>query len=381
MLMELVATSTFGLEAVVRRELESLGAKVIKTEDGKVTYLGDERMVVKSNLWLRCADRVYIKAGEFRAESFEELFQQVKAIPWENYIPADGAFPVTGTSVKSTLHSVPSCQSIIKKAIVSHLSEVYLIEHFDESAAVYKVRFSILKDVVTVLIDTSGAGLHKRGYRVKDVEAPIKETLAAALVKLSFWRGGTVPPRMLVDPCCGSGTILIEAALMARGIAPGLGRSFASEQWPMIPANIWKEERTKAYDSIDHDRELLIKGFDIDKKAIDACKANAVEAGVDGDISFSKMDMRKFRGDEHNGIIITNPPYGERIGDPGKSAAIYEKLASICAKDPTWSVFVITTDKDLEKNYFHRKADRRRKLYNGRLETTYYQFYGKKPIE
>ena len=238
----------------------------------------------------------------------------------------DGAFPVVGTSVKSTLHSVPSCQSIIKKAIVSRLSDFYCVDRFEESGAEYRVRFSILKDHVTVMLDTSGSGLHKRGYRVRDVAAPMKETLAAALVQLSYWKDGAMrpekyrndPPRMLVDTCCGSGTILIEAAMMARNIAPGLNRSFAAMKWDWIPESLWKEERKKAFQEVDYDGELLIKGFDIDERAVEAARENAEEAGVGDDIRISKMDMKKFRAEEDHGIIITNPPYGERIGDDEK---------------------------------------------------------------
>lgn len=383
---ELIATATFGLEAVVKMELQDLGYIVVKVEDGKVTFIGDERAIVHTNMWLRTADRVYIKIAEFKAETFEELFQQVRAIGWEDFLTVDAAFPVVGTSVKSTLHSVPSCQSIIKKAIVSRLSDFYVQNHFDETGANYRIRFSILKNHVTLLLDTSGAGLHKRGYRAVDVAAPMKETLAAALVKLSFWKEGVMRrdkdnpdhmSRILVDPCCGSGTILIEAAMMARNIAPGLNRKFAAMAWDFIPEELWNEERQAAYNAVDYDSEVIIKGFDINGKAIAAAMANAMEAGVEEDISFSRMDMRKFRADESNGIIITNPPYGERIGDKEAIHKIYERLKEIIEKDPTWSLFMITTDREVEK-IFDRKADRRRKLYNGRLQTTYYQFHGQK---
>ena len=245
MKLELVATATFGLEAVVRREIEALGYKIIKTEDGRVTYMGDERAIVRSNLWLRTADRVYVRMGEFKATEFEDLFQQTKALDWESIIPLEGAFPVVGGSVKSVLHSVPACQKIIKKAVSVRLSEFYCREMMPETGAEYRIRFIAHKDQFLLLMDTSGAGLHKRGYRVRDVAAPMKETLAAALVQLSFYR----KDRVLVDPCCGSGTIPIEAALIARNIAPGLGRSFASEGWDITPAALWKEERRLAYEA------------------------------------------------------------------------------------------------------------------------------------
>lgn len=375
MKIELIATASFGLEAVVRREIEALGYKVLKTEDGRITYLGDERAIVRSNLWLRTADRVYVRMGEFNTKTFEELFQEVKAFPWEKYITVDGCFPVVGTSVKSELHSVPACQSIVKKAVVSRLGAVYNKQVLPESGAEYRIRFSALKNKFTLMIDTSGAGLHKRGYRIKDVEAPIKETLAAAIVQLSFYR----PDKILVDTCCGSGTIPIEAAMIARNIAPGLGRSFACSDWQIIPGNIWKEEKKFAYEAGDFEKELRIKAIDIDTDAIKAAEANADEAGVLDDIEFFRMDMTSWKPEGEYGVIITNPPYGERIGDRKAIERIYKKLGKVLVEEPTWSMFMITTDRDIEKKFFGRKADRRRKLYNGRLETQLYQYHGVKP--
>lgn len=372
MKLELIATATFGLEAVVRREIEALGYKIIKTENGKVTYTGDERAIVRSNLWLRTADRVLLKMAEFEAREFEELFQQTKALPWEQLIPVDGRFTVTGTSVKSTLHSVPACQSIVKKAIVEKLKEFYSVEIFEETGAEYTVKATILKDRVTLTVDTSGIGLHKRGYRTSDVTAPIKETLAAAMIQLSFWRDD----RLLVDTCCGSGTIPIEAAMIGRNIAPGINRNFASEGWDFIPENIWKEERKAAFEAMDYDKELNIYGFDINAKAVEAARANAEEAGVDDCIIFKKADVRKLRTEGKNGIIITNPPYGERIGEKKEIDEIYDAFFRYFKENPDWSLFMITTDKEVEKKVMGRKADRRRKLYNGRLETCYYQFHG-----
>lgn len=374
MRLELIATATFGLEAVVKREIQNLGYKILKSEDGKITYMGDERAIVKSNLWLRSADRVLLKMAEFKAMEFEELFQQTKALPWEELIPIDGKFTVTGTSVKSKLHSVPACQSIVKKAIVERLKEYYCIDHFEETGAAYTVKTTILKDNVTLTVDTSGAGLHKRGYRARDVAAPIKETLAAAMVQLSFWR----EDRLMMDPCCGSGTVPIEAAMIGRNIAPGLNRSFACEGWELIPPEMWKEERKAAYDAINYDTSLRIFAFDIDPKAIEAAKENAIEAGVDDCIVFKCMDMRKIQANEPRGIIITNPPYGERIGEAKQIEAIYKKYNEFFKKNPTWSLFMITTDKTVEKKIMERPADRRRKLYNGRLEVCYYQFHGAK---
>lgn len=374
MRLELIATATFGLEAVVKREIEQLGYRILKTEDGKVTYMGDERAIVRSNLWLRSADRVLLKMAEFEAREFEELFQRTKALDWEQLVPLDGKFTVTGTSVKSRLHSVPACQKIVKKAIVEKLKEFYDVETFPETGAQYTVKVTILKDRVTLTIDTSGAGLHKRGYRQADVAAPIKETLAAALVQLSFWKAG----RILVDPCCGSGTIPIEAAMIGRNIAPGLNRSFACEEWELIEKDIWREEKKAAFQAIDYNAELEIYGYDINGRAVRAAMENAQEAGVDDCIVFRRQDVAKLEPTGGNGIIIVNPPYGERIGEEAQIKEIYKALGGFLKDYPDWSLFMITTDKEAEERVAGRKADRRRKLYNGRLETCYYQFHGQR---
>ncbi|MDF2654104.1 MAG: methylase [Bacillota bacterium] len=373
--LELIATATFGLEAVVKREIENLGYKVLKSEDAKITFLGDERAVVKSNLWLRCADRVLVKLGEFDALTFEELFQQTKALPWEEWIPEDGKFTVTGTSVKSKLHSVPDCQAIVKKSIVEKLKETYHCQWFQETGPEFIIKVTLLKDRATITLDTSGAGLHKRGYRVKDVAAPIKETLAAAMVQLSFWKEG----RLLLDPFCGSGTIPIEAALIGRNIAPGLNRKFAAEQWPAIPSHLWKEEKKAAFEAINNDADIRIIGSDILPAAVMAARENAMEAGVDDCIDFHIRPLKEVRFDENYGIMIANPPYGERIGEKDAIRRIYADLKKLYEKNPTWSLYLVTTDKEFEALTFGRPADRRRKLYNGRLEVTYYQYYGEKP--
>ena len=387
MKLELVATATFGLEAVVRREIEALGYRVLKTEDGRVTYMGDERAIVRSNLWLRSADRVYLRMGEFKAVTFEELFQQTGAIAWEEIIPADGSFPVVGGSVKSALHSVPACQSIIKKAVANRLSGFYCRDIMPETGAEYRIRFIAHKDSFLLLVDTSGAGLHKRGYRVKDVAAPIKETLAAALVQLSFYR----KDRVLVDTCCGSGTIPIEAAMIARNIAPGLSRIFSSMAWDLIPQEVWKEEKRLAYETADFDADISITGMDIDRRAVSAASANAEEAGVSDDIDFVCMDMtswepgagipRGVTAGEH-GIVISNLPYGQRIGTSEDNLRIYRHFARLMKECPEWSFFLITSDKELEKEIERqtgRRADRRRKLYNGQIETQFYQYHGIRP--
>lgn len=370
----ITATATFGLEAVVRREVEALGYEDIKTENGKVTFRGGPEAVAKANLHLRCADRVLINVGEFEARDFTELFDRIKEIPWEEYIDRDGRFPVSCTTVKSTLHNPPAVQSISKKAIASRLGEVRGMDMVPEKGALYPVKVSILKDKVNVTIDTSGEGLHKRGYRKANVDAPIKETMAAALVSLSFWNRD----RILVDPCCGSGTIPIEAAMMARNIAPGLSRSFISEEWSIIGREVWKEERRLAFSEIDYDACPDIRGCDINPRAVKAAIANAEEAGVDDCINFRVADVADMKAEGNNGVIITNPPYGKRIGEREEIAKVYKALGSFCRKNRDWSLFMITTDPRAEQKVMGRKADRRRKLYNGRLETTYYQFHGQR---
>ena len=379
MIMHLIATTTFGLEAVVRREIEALGLRVEKTENGKVTFLGDERALVRANLWLRCADRVMIRMGEFEAQESEALFQQVKAIPWENYIPPDAKFTVHVSTVKSQLRSEPINQKTVKKAMVLRLGEIYGIEQFPETGALYDIYVSLLKDRVTISMDTSGTGLHKRGYRKASVPAPIKETLASAMVQLSFWN----PDRVLIDPCCGSGTIAIEAAMIGRNIAPGLGRSFAAEQWDFIDAALWKEERQTAYAAMNYEKELTIFASDIDPKAVAAVRQNAEDAGVDDCIVIGRCDLRDAvsRFDDKQfpagAVIISNLPYGVRISNDRALKHIYDTLAD-WVESPDASFYFITPEKNFEK-LLRRKADRRRKLYNGNIETTFYQFYGKRP--
>ncbi len=374
MKLELIATATFGLEAVVKREIENLGYKILKSEDGKITFLGDERAVVRANLWLRSADRVQIKMAEFMAYEFEDLFQQMKGIAWEEWIPIDGKFIMNGSSVKSKLSSVPACQSVAEKAVVERLKEAYGVDYFQKSGALYDIKITLLKDRVTVTLDTTGPGLHKRGYRQHSVEAPIKETLAAAMLQLSFWK----KDRILTDPCCGSGTIPIEAAMIARNIAPGISRSFACEEWDAIPGKLWKEERKAAFELIDNECSPKIFGLDINPAAIEAAKANAEAAGVEDCIRFAAADVAAMRTKSLGGVIVTNPPYGERIGDKQGIEKIYEAYRRFFRENPTWSLFVVTADKSIEKK-LERQADRRRKLYNGRMEVCYYQFHGEKP--
>ena len=379
--IELIASATFGLEAIVKREILSLGYEITDSRNGRLTYLGDLRAIVRSNLWLRCADRVYVKMGEFTAKTFEELFQAARSIPWEEWLPVNAHFSVSGSSARSVLHSVPACQSIVEKAIVTRLSGVYGVERFAKNGPVYAVRFMAQKDEFVLMIDTSGPGLHDRGYRVKDVPAPIKETMAAALVSLSFFK----PGRMLWDPFCGSGTIAIEAAMMARNIAPGLTRKFDCSWWENIPEQIWKEEKAAAYRAIDSNAQFKIIATDIDSRAIRAAKRNAEEAGVDDCIEFAVRDIAEGLPslddapdvDLERGVIIANPPYGKRIGEAELLPGIYGALRCFLKDRPAWSLFLITSDKDFEKA-MGRPADRRRKLYNGDLEVCYYQYYGEK---
>ena len=373
---ELIATTAFGLEAVVRREIEALGYEIVKTEDGRITFLSDKLGIARANIWLRSADRVYLKMAEFKATTFEELFNEVKKVEWGKIIPISGAFPVIGNSVKSKLHNTPSCQSIIKKAVATSMSGSYGEHEFKEDGSEYKIRFSALKDVFVIGIDTSGIGLHKRGYRVKETSAPMKETLASALVQLSFWK----KDKTLIDTCSGSGTILIEAAMIGRNIAPGISRKFVSEEWEIFKDDEWKNARKEAYEAIDYESPLSIYGYDIDKEAIKASLMNAEEAGVLEDIIFINKDLKEINieGFGDFGVIITNPPYGERIGNRKEIEKIYKALKHISEKNHTWSIFMITIDREVE-SYLGRKADRRRKLYNGRLETQYYQFHGIKP--
>lgn len=375
MRVELIATTTFGLEAVAKREIQALGYEILKVEDGKVTYLADERGIVRSNLWLRTPDRILMKIDEFKALEFEDLFQRVKGYPWEELIPIDGKFTVNGSSVKSKLSSVPACQSVVKKAIVERMKDFYSIDRFEETGAEYTVKVTLLKDRATITVDTTGVGLHKRGYRVTPVAAPMKETMAAALVMLSFWK----PGRLLVDPCCGSGTIPIEAAMIGMNIAPGLGRTFACQEWEFIDEKLWKEERKLAYEAIDYDADIRIKARDINPEALEAARENAEEAGVDDCIDFEVADIETLEAEEENGIIITNPPYGERIGEEAGIKKIYSKLKRFFKENEDWSLFIITTDEGLEEKVMGREANRRRKLFNGRLKTCYYQFHGSKP--
>ncbi|MFT9498273.1 THUMP domain-containing class I SAM-dependent RNA methyltransferase [Anaerosolibacter sp.] len=371
---ELIATATFGLEEMVKLEVKQLGYEDVKVENGRVIFTADEAAIPKTNLWLRTADRVLLKMGEFEARSFEELFQKTKAIPWEEWIPENGKFPVIGKSVKSQLFSVPDCQAIVKKAVVERLKSVYNVEWFQEDGPEYEIEVALLKDVVTLTIDTSGAGLHKRGYRAKANEAPLKETLAAAMVMISRWR----EDRVLIDPFCGSGTIAIEAALIGRNMAPGLERKFTAESWPRVPEQLWKEARKEALKAIRQDVDIHILASDMDPKAIKIAEENAYQAGVDDCITFKVQDMAQIASDGKYGYIICNPPYGERLGEKKEVERLYKRMGQVFSKFDTWSMYVITSEEQFEALY-GKKASKKRKLYNGRIKVDYYQFFGPKP--
>ena len=374
--IELIATTTFGLEAIVKRELENLNFEVKEVDNGKVTFYSDFQGIARANLWLRCADRVLWKFGEFKALTFDELFDKTLALPWSDYIPQDGKFTVLGQSVKSKLFSISDSQAIVKKAIVENLKDKYNISWFKETGDEYTVKVSLLNDIATLTLDTSGESLHKRGYRIQPVTAPIKETLAAAMVLLSYW----TPERILQDPFCGSGTIPIEAAMIGRNIAPGLQRDFASKHWHFIDEDLWREEIRSAYQKINYDIELKIRASDIDEDSVKAAIENADEAGVLDSIEFEHSNFKYAIYDGDYGIFITNPPYGERLSNDNDLSEIYEEMKKLFRKLTTWSKYVITDEEDFEK-IIKFKADRKRILFNGRIKTTYYQFYGPRPNE
>lgn len=372
--IELIATATFGLEAVVKKELLALGYEELSVENGKVTFKATEKDIPIANLWLRTADRVLLKMGEFKATSFEELFEKTKALPWEEWITEDGEFTVKGKSVKSKLYSISDCQAIVKKAVVEKLKTKYKTEWFKETGPKFTIEVSLLKDVATLTIDTSGQGLHKRGYRTKTVEAPLKETLAAGLVLLSYWN----KDRLLIDPFCGSGTIPIEAAMIGKNIAPGLNRNFAAEEWPRVKKEYWREARRQAWDRMLKDVKLNIIGCDIDEEAIKAARENANNIGLEEDILFIRKNFRNFDFKDKYGVIICNPPYGERIGDREEVFQLYKNMGKIFRKLSTYSIYILTSNENFERLY-GKKADKKRKLYNGRIKVDYYQYYGPRP--
>lgn len=372
----LISPCFFGVEKMLANEIKSLGFEIVKTEDGRVTYKTDEYGIAKANIWLRCAERVHLKVAEFEAKSFDELFEGTKRINWAKYIPYGAQFPITkASSIKSKLHSVPDIQSIVKKAVVESLKKSYLeTGRLKEDKEKYPIYVFIHKDKVTLTIDTTGVALHKRGYREKANKAPIRETLAAAIMYLTPWR----PGRTLVDPMCGSGTLLIEAAMMGINMAPGLNREFISEKWRTLDKKIWWDTRKEAYDLMKEDLDFKIYGYDIDEDVIEIARENAEIAGVEDYIEFKVADATEFKSDEEYGFIVTNPPYGERLEDVDTVKMLYKRLGYAFRKLKNWSYYLITSYEDFE-NEFGQDATKKRKLYNGMLKSYLYQYPGPKP--
>ena len=375
-LQQFISPCHFGMEAILKREIYDLGYDIVKVEDGRVTYEGDMETICRANIHLRTTERVLLKVGEFHAETFDELFEAVKAIPWENYLPVDAKFWVTkASSVKSKLFSPSDIQSIVKKAIVERLKTYYEVNWFEETGASYPLRVFLNKDEVTIGIDTSGESLHKRGYRVLSSKAPITETLAAALIMLTPWR----KDRILVDPFCGSGTFPIEAAMMAANIAPGLNRNFLCEDWKnLISRKYWYQVKEEAQDIMDLNVQTDIQGYDLDGTIVKYARENAVRAGVDKLIHFQQRDVKELSHPKKYGFIITNPPYGERLEEKENLPALYETIGARYKELDSWSMYLITAYKDAER-YIGREADKNRKIYNGMMKTYFYQFMGPKP--
>lgn len=374
--VELIAPCHFGLEAVLKREILNLGYEISRVEDGKVTFLGDMEAIAYSNVFLRTAERVLLKVGAVHAETFDELFEKTKALPWEEYIPRNGKFWVAkATSIKSKLFSPSDIQSIMKKAIVERLKKVYGIEWFEESGASYPIRVTFMKDEAVIGIDTSGVSLHKRGYRQMTAKAPITETLAAALIMLTPWN----KDRILVDPFCGSGTFPIEAAMMAANIAPGMNREFLAETWEnLIPKKCWYDAMDEANEMADTKIEVDIQGYDIDGDVVKAARSNAKLAGVDHLIHFQRRPVSELNHPKKYGFVITNPPYGERIEEKANLPGLYREIGESFRRLDSWSEYVITSYEEAEK-YIGRRADKNRKIYNGMIKTYFYQFLGPKP--
>lgn len=372
--IELIATAAFGLESIVARELKKLGYDNLIVENGRVLFPTDELGICRTNLWLRSSDRVLLKMGSFKARTFEELFQQTKGLPWEEWLPEDANFPVQGKSIKSQLFSVSDCQAIVKKAIVERLKVSYRRSWFEETGPRYQIEVALLNDIVTLTIDTSGLGLHKRGYRQLAGQAPLKETLAAAMLQLSYWH----KDRALIDPFCGTGTIPIEAAFIAQNRAPGLKRSFAAEKWPRIPKSLWQDAWQEALDLWNRNVPLHIYGSDIDPNALSLARTHAMEAGVDDVIHFQRLPVADVRSRFKYGHMIANPPYGERLGAGTEIERLYLELGATFNRLENWSLHMLTTHQFPER-LIGRRWDKSRKLYTGRLECHYFQFLGPRP--
>ncbi len=370
----MIATAAFGIEAVVGQEIKELGFENVQVENGRVRFTTDEAGICKANLWIRCAERVFVEVASFKARTFEQLFDKTYAVDWAKYIPADGEFPVNAKSVKSQLFSLSDIQRICKKASSKKLGQAYKMDWLPENGAKYPILVGILKDEVTISIDTSGTGLHKRGYRAMGNEAPLKETLAAALLRISRWK----PFIPLIDPMCGTGTIAIEAAMMGRNIAPGLNRNFVSEDWDWIPDDLWKEAKKEAYAAIDFDVEMDIQAYDINGRTIKIARDNAEKAGVEEDIHFQQRDAKDLNSKKKYGYIISNPPYGERLSDKKSAEALYKMMGKVYEDLDTWSKYILTSHEEFEPCY-GKKSTKNRKLYNGRIKCYFYQYFGPKP--
>lgn len=374
MKLDIIATATFGLEAVVAQELKELGYGDLKIEHGRVEFKGKERDICLANLWLRSADRVRLKMAEFEAKTFDQLFAGVKEIPWPDILPVEARFPVEGKSVKSQLSSVPACQSVTKKAIVERMKQKTGIKQFAETGPLYKIEVALLKDIATISIDTTGPGLHKRGYREPGSTAPLKETLAAALVNLARWK----PDIPLIDPFCGSGTIPIEAGLIGTNTAPGLNRNFAGEEWPQLGKKLWKASRDEAFSKINKERDYYIMGYDFDPKAVRISRKNSSRAGLEEVIHFQEQELPELNSRKKYGKLICNPPYGERLEEVKNAEDLYKKMGKVFNKLDTWSFYVLSAHPGFER-FFGKKASKKRKLFNGNIRVDYYQFFGPAP--
>lgn len=372
--VKLIATAAMGIEALVAREVKELGYENVQVENGKIIFEAEEKAICRANLWLRTANRIKLVVGEFKAVTFDELFEKTKALPWGDLIPENGEFPVIGKSVKSTLFSVSDCQAIVKKAVVESMKKTYKSSWFDEDGPFYRIEVAILKDQVTLTIDSSGSGLHKRGYRYLHSEAPLKETMAAAMIMLTNWK----PDRPFWDPFCGSGTLPIEAAMIGQNIAPGFNRDFASQEWDWIGERNWQEAMEEVEDLANYDQPLEIIGTDIDHNMVDLSINNAKEAGFGDLFQFKQMQVRDISTNLEYGCVVGNPPFGERLGELTEVEQMYRDMGRALAKLDTWSVYMLTSHEGFEQLY-GKKASKKRKLYNGNIKTNFYQFFGPRP--
>jgi len=371
---DIIASTTFGMEYVVKKEAQKLGFSNIEVSNGQVRFEGEFKDIAKANIYLRSAERVYLLVGEFDATDFDMLYEKTKELNWSDLMPKNAEFPVSGNSVKSELHSVPTCQSIIKKAVVDNMKESYHKDWFKEDGPKYKIKFTIYKDKVLLMLDTSGEGLHKRGYRDLSTTAPLQETIAAGMINLSRWN----KDRILIDPFCGSGTIPIEAAMIAKNQAPGLYRNFAAERWPIFPVTAWNEVKRKARSEIEDVEPRLIIGNDIDDNVVGIARHHAEKAGVSDIIHFQQKDFYNFSSSRKYGYVISNPPYGERSGEKEEVEKLYKIMGEKFSELNTWSFYILTTHQKFE-NIYGKEASKRRKLYNGGLECQFYQYYGPWP--